>query len=152
HRATAKDDGSFEITGLAVHSYKLEATRLGYAPLTQVIRVTKAGQDAGVLAMTPEAIPVGGLTVRESPAPAVQKGAPTQSDAGAVKITRDATAEDLVQKMPGVPMENGQMKAQGKTVQQVLVNGKQFMGSDPTAAMRNLPAEVVDRIQVYDRM
>ena len=54
-----KDDGTFEVPGLGVHSYRLEATRLGYAPLKQVIRVTRAGQDAGVLQMVPEAVEIG---------------------------------------------------------------------------------------------
>jgi len=151
HRATAGDDGAFEVTGLGVHSYRLEATRMGYAPLRIVIRVTKKGQDAGVLGLTPESIPVGGVTVTESPAPAIQKADTTEYRASAVKVHKDATAEDLVQKLPGVTMENGQVKAQGENVQNVLVNGRPFFGSDPTAAMRNLPAEVVDKIQVYDR-
>src|SRR5262249_45112251 len=75
----------------------------------------------------------------------------TEFRASAVKTSRDATAEELVQKLPGVTLENGQVKANGENVQQVLVNGRPFFGSDPAAAMRNLPAEVVDRIQLYDR-
>ena len=150
-RLTAKDDGTFEITGLSVHSYRLEGTRVGYATLRQVIRVAKQGQDAGVLQMTPEAVNIAGVTVTESPAPAIQKADTTEFRASAVKTSKDATAEDLVQKMPGVTLENGQVKAHGENVQQVLVNGRPFFGSDPAAAMRNLPAEVVDKIQVYDK-
>jgi hypothetical protein len=149
-KLTANDDGTFEFTGLGVHSYRLEASRVGYATLRQVLRVSRAGQDAGVLQMTPEAVDIAGVTVTESPAPAAQKADTTEFRASAVKTSRDATAEDLVQKMPGVTVEGGQVKAQGENVQQVLVNGRPFFGSDPTAAMRNLPAEVVDRIQVYD--
>ena len=152
HRAVAKEDGSFEITGLGVHSYRLVATRVGYAPLVTIIRVTRKGQDAGVLALAPESVPITGITVTESPAPATQKADTTEFRASALKTHKDATAEDLVQKLPGVTMESGQVRAQGEQVQQVLVNGRPFMGSDPTAAMRNLPADVVDRIQVYDRM
>ena len=151
HRLTAKDDGTFEITGLSVHSYRLEGTRVGYATLRQVIRVTQRGQNAGVLQMTPEAVNIAGVTVTESPAPAIQKADTTEFRASAVKTSKDATAEDLVQKMPGVTLENGQVKAHGENVQQVLVNGRPFFGSDPAAAMRNLPAEVVDKIQVYDK-
>lgn len=150
-RVTSKDDGTFEITGLGVFRYRLEATRLGYLPLRMVIPVTKAGQDLGVLAMTAESVNIPGVTVNESPAPAAQKADTTEFRAGALKTHRDATAEELVQKLPGVTVENGQVTAQGEQVRQVLVNGRPFFGSDPTAAMRNLPAEVVDRIQVYDR-
>lgn len=151
-RLTAKDDGTFAFTGLPMQRYRLEATRLGYAPLRQVIAVARADQDAGVLALTPQSVPVAGITVTESPAPAVVREDTTEFRASAVKINKDATAEELVQKMPGVTLENGQVKAQGEQVRNVLVNGRPFFGSDPTAAMRNLPAEVVDRIQVYDRM
>lgn len=150
-RTAAKDDGSFEFTGLAQRSYRLEATRLGYAPMRMVVRVSKQKQDAGAIALTTESVRVPGVTITESPAPATQKADTTEFRAGAVKVHKDATAEELVQKLPGVTVENGQVKAQGENVQQVLVNGRPFFGSDPTAALRNLPADVVDRIQVYDR-
>jgi len=147
----AGDSGGFAFKGLAAGNWRLIAFRLGYEPLRIVIPVTQPDQDAGVLAINSTAIPVKGITIHDSPAPAIQKADTTEFRAGAVKTNKDATAEDLVQKLPGVTMENGQIKAQGENVQQVLVNGRPFMGSDPTAAMRNLPAEVVDRIQVYDR-
>ncbi|HVP14566.1 MAG TPA: TonB-dependent receptor [Terriglobales bacterium] len=152
HRVDAKDDGSFAIGGLGVHSYRLEATRMGYATLRMIVRVTRHDQDAGAIALTPKPLLIPGVTTRESPPPAVVNADTTEYQAAAVKINKDATAEDLVQKLPGVTMENGQIKAHGENVQQVLVNGRPFFGNDPTAAMRNLPAEVVDRIQVYDRM
>ena len=151
HRATGKDDGSFEIAGLGVHAYRLEATRLAYDPLRIVLRVTQARQDAGAIALTPNAVNVKGVTITASPAPAVIRADTTEFRASAVKTHKDATAEELVQKMPGVTVENGRVKSNGESVQQVLVNGKPFFGSDPTAAMRNLPADVIDRIQVYDR-
>src|SRR4029077_13258710 len=88
---------------------------------------------------------VSGVTITESPAPAAQHDDTTEFRASAVKTSKDATAEELVQKMPGVTMENGQVKAHGENVQQVLVNGRPFFGSDPAAAMRNLPAQGVDR-------
>ncbi len=85
--------------------------------------------------------------------PAVQKADTTEFHASAVKHQpRTPPPRTWCRRCPGVTMENGQIKAQGEQVQNVLVNGKPFFGSDPTAAMRNLPAEVVDRIQVYDKM
>jgi hypothetical protein len=101
--------------------------------------------------MAPEAVNIPGVTVTESPAPAVQIQDTTEFRAAAVKTEKDASAEDLVQKMPGLIIEKGKLKAHGEDVKQVLINGKPFFGSDVTAALRNLPAEVVDRIQVYDK-
>lgn len=55
-------------------------------------------------------------------------------------------------KMPGITVDNGTVRAGGETIQRVLVDGKPFFGDDPTLALRNLPAEVVDKIQLFDQM
>ncbi len=78
------------------------------------------------------------------------KGDTTEINANNYKVNPDATAEDLVGKMPGVSSSNGQIQAQGETVKKVLVDGKPFFGEDPNAALKNLPAEVVGKIQIYD--
>lgn len=54
--------------------------------------------------------------------------------------------------MPGVVIQNGTVQAQGEDVRQVFVDGKEFFGNDPTLALRTLPAEVIEKIQVYDRL
>ena len=53
--------------------------------------------------------------------------------------------------MPTVEIENGSVQAQGEDVRRVLVDGKPFFGNDPTAALKNLPAEVIDKIQIFDQ-
>ena len=64
---------------------------------------------------------------------------------------KDANADELIEKLPTVTVENGTLKAQGENVTQVLVDGKPFFGNDPTAALKNLPAEVIDKIQIFDQ-
>lgn len=78
------------------------------------------------------------------------KGDTTEMNAGSFKVNPDASAEDLVSKMPGVTSSNGQIQAQGEQVKKVLVDGKPFFGDDPNAALKNLPADVVNKIQIYD--
>ncbi len=68
------------------------------------------------------------------------------------KVNKDATAENLITKMPGITNENGVIKAQGEEVKKVTVDGQDFFGDDASAALKNLPAEVIDKVQVYDRM
>jgi len=80
----------------------------------------------------------------------VQKGDTSELSAANYKVNPDATAEDLVRKMPGVTSSNGQVQAQGEQVKKVLVDGKPFFGDDPNTALKNLPAEVVSKIQIYD--
>ncbi|OYU97812.1 MAG: hypothetical protein CFE21_05000 [Bacteroidetes bacterium B1(2017)] len=81
-----------------------------------------------------------------------QKGDTTSINAGAYKVNPDATAEDLVKKMPGISVENGTVKAQGEDVKKILVDGKEFFGDDAQMALKNLPAEVVDKVQVFNRL
>src|SRR5579875_932685 len=54
--------------------------------------------------------------------------------------------------MPGITIQNGQVTANGETVQKVTLDGRELFGDDATAALRNLPAEIVDKIQVFDRL
>ncbi|MES2691277.1 MAG: TonB-dependent receptor [Bacteroidota bacterium] len=83
--------------------------------------------------------------------PVVQKGDTTEMSANAYKTNPDANAEDLVTKMPGITVQDGKVQAQGEDVQKVLVDGKEFFGDDANAVLKNLPAEVIDKIQVFDK-
>ncbi|MDP5170348.1 MAG: TonB-dependent receptor family protein [Bacteroidia bacterium] len=91
------------------------------------------------------------VTIQAEAPPAQQKGDTTEYNATAFTTNPDASAADLIEKMPGITSNNGQVSSQGEVVTQVLVDGKPFFGTDPKAALNNLPAEVVDKIQVFDQ-
>ena len=71
---------------------------------------------------------------------AEQKEDTVQFLAKGFKTNKDATAEELMTKIPGVQREEGKIKAQGEDVKQILVDGKPFFGEDPDIALKNLPA------------
>ncbi|MBX3165723.1 MAG: TonB-dependent receptor [Bacteroidetes bacterium] len=81
-----------------------------------------------------------------------QKGDTTAFNADAYKVNPDANAEDLIKKMPGVTSDGEGVKVNGETVQRVLVDGKPFFGDDPNAALKNLPAEIIDKVEIFDKM
>ena len=83
---------------------------------------------------------------------AEQKEDTVQFLAKGFKTNIDATAEELITKIPGVVREDGVIKTQGEEVKNILVDGKQFFGEDPDIALKNLPAELIEKIQIYDRM
>ncbi len=143
--------GVFQILDVSPQTYRLRATYLGYQDLTQLITVSQSAQQLGDLIMTEDSRTLKEVVVKGQVAASQMKGDTLQLNANAFKVTRDANTEDLVRKMPGITVENGTVTAQGETVQQVLVDGKVFFGDDPTIALRNLPAEVVDKIEVFDR-
>ncbi len=71
--------------------------------------------------------------------------------ASAYKVRENAPVEDLIKKLPGVDVDvNGNVTTQGKQVTKVRINGKDFMGGDVQSATKNLPADVVENIQMID--
>ena len=81
-----------------------------------------------------------------------QKGDTVSYNAGAFKVTADADVEGLLKKMPGITITDGEVEAQGETVKKVFVDGKEFFGEDVTTAIKSLPAEAVDRVEVYNKL
>ena len=149
---TSGADGTFAFTAVAYRACRIEVTFVGYAMLVKRAAVDRQAVDLGDFQMSERAIPQPEIVIEGKVTPAVQKGDTTEYNAGAFKTHPDATAEDLVAKMPGITVDNGSVKAQGEDVQQVLVDGKPFFGSDPTLALRNLPADAIEKIQVFDKM
>jgi Outer membrane protein beta-barrel family len=80
------------------------------------------------------------------------KGDTTEFNAGSFKTEANASVEDLLKKLPGIQVNNkGQITAQGETVKKVLVDGEEFFGDDPTLVTKNLRADMVDKVQLYDK-
>lgn len=91
--------------------------------------------------------------VVESRPPVRMKGDTVEYNASQYKTKENAVVEDLLKKLPGVKVDqSGNIIAQGETVGKVLVDGKEFFGNDPAIATKNLPADMVDKIQVLDKM
>jgi hypothetical protein len=133
-------------------SYLLRVTYMGYEPAEHSIRATDATNDAGRILMSMSDAVLSEVVVTGQ-APTVQQRNDTLAfNAVAFKTNPDASAEDLIRKMPGITVEGGQVTAQGEQVRRVLVDGQEFFGDDPSIALRNLPAEMIDQIEVFDRM
>ena len=150
--ATADQDGMFRFSVLGSHHYMLEATYVGHKMFSKAIIVDRPLVLLPDILLPEITIQMGEVVVEGSPPPAIQKGDTTEFNAGAFKTNPDAVAEDLVAKLPGVTVDNGTVKAQGEEVQQVLLDGKPFFGSDPTLALRNLPADAIEKIQIFDKL
>jgi uncharacterized membrane protein YgcG len=144
--------GDFELGGVAPGKYMLRLDYLGYKQINKPVEVAGADVNLGKLRMSSSEHELKGVTIRDRQIRAEQNGDTSQFRADAFKTHPDASAEDLVTKMPGVTSDNNGVKVNGETVQQVTVDGKPFFGTDPTLALKNLPAEIVDKIQVFDKL
>jgi hypothetical protein len=149
--ATTDVNGKFLLTNLKKKSYRLTIQSINYQRDSRIIELTGPTTDLGTISLAMESKVLNEVVV-VGQGTAVQKGDTTSMSADAFKVNQDASAEDLVKKMPGITVENGTVKARGEDVKQVLVDGKPFFGDDPSVALRNLPADVIERVQVYNRL
>jgi hypothetical protein len=143
-------DGSFEIRRPLIPSVKLEITFLGF----QKIIITHNRGDAldlGTLVLIEDSKLLGEVIIEGEISVGEVKGDTTSFNANAFKTRENADAEDLVRKIPGITIQNGEIQAKGEQVQKVLVDGREFFGNDPFLALRNLPADVIDRVEILDQ-
>ena len=148
----ANAEGQFKLINVKSGAYRLRVSSIGYANFETRVTVGNTAKNLGALKLAENANQLGEVTVREKQVRVEQKGDTIQYNADAFKTNPDATAEDLIKKMPGVTIENGVVKAQGEEVRKVTVDGQEFFGDDAALALKNLPAEVIDKVQVFDRL
>lgn len=145
-----EEDGTFTIYQIKNGSYTLEFNSLGFSPIFQDVVIKDIDIDLGVLQMTNKIEVLTDVIVKGDVQAVRQDGDTSTFNASAYKVNPDASTEDLIRKMPGVDLSGGSVQAQGEKVTKVLVDGKPFFGDDATATLKNIPAEVVSGIQIYD--
>ncbi|WP_229580882.1 TonB-dependent receptor [Persicitalea jodogahamensis] len=148
---TADANGEFSFSKVAAGSYLVKVNYLGFKPISKSVEIENTSVDLGTLLLVEEANNLQEVQVVGQVATAVQKGDTTEFNAAAFKTAADASAQDLIQKLPGVTMEDGKVQAQGEDVQQILIDGKPFFGTDVAKALQSLPAEVIANIQVFNK-
>ncbi|MBS1651440.1 MAG: TonB-dependent receptor [Bacteroidetes bacterium] len=144
--------GKFKLQLISNKKYKLSFNYVGFKTITKNIEVAFKPLNIGTINMADGANQLKEVEVKIVQERGKQKEDTTQFNANAFKTHPDATTEDLIKKMPGITSDNNGVKVNGEQVQKVLVDGKPFFGDDPNAALKNLPAEVVDKIEVFDKL
>ncbi|MBC8172623.1 MAG: TonB-dependent receptor [Chitinophagales bacterium] len=148
----ANETGDFEIKYVAAGKYIFQLSFVGYTTYDTIITVPALSKDPAIFILQPKNELLNTVEIKSERIPLAMKGDTIEYNAGAYKTQADASAEDLLKKLPGVQVDqSGNIKAQGEDVQQVLVDGKEFFSSDPTVATKNLPADAIDKVQVYDK-
>ncbi|MEI9810356.1 MAG: TonB-dependent receptor [Bacteroidota bacterium] len=148
------NSGRFEVTGIPNGEYRLMISHVNYhnADIFFTITDDKKKQDLANIAMTDKNKVLDEVIVSNEAPPVTMVGDTVQYNAGSFKVQPNASVEQLLKKLPGVKVEkDGTIKAQGEKVSRVLVDGKEFFGNDPKVATKNLPADAVDKVQVYDK-
>lgn len=130
--------------------YLVRVSFSGFQPLQRKLVVADKPVVLGNLALQVNTTTLKEVLITEQVPAAVQKGDTTEFNAKAFKTTPDANSDELIEKIPGMVVEDGKVKSNGEEIQRVTIDGKDFFGADAMATLKNLPAEVVDKIQVFD--
>lgn len=151
HVTISSKDGSFIFTNLSSDVYRLKFSFVGHETMEKECAIQDKDIDLGTITLPYKENPIEEVEVVDNVKSATLIGDTLQFNADAYKTMPDASATDLAKKLPGVVIENNKVQAQGEDVNEVLVDGRPFFGYDPSTALNTLPAEVVDKIQIFDK-
>lgn len=150
----AGPEGEFSFQDIKTGGYQLQATFLGIDTITKDIRIANPDSvaDLGTLVASEQ-----GRMLQETVVTGVKTAITAKQDtiefnAGSFRTAPNATVEDLLKKLPGVEVgSDGSITSGGKNITKILVDGKEFFNDDPKMASKNLPSDMVEKVQVVDR-
>ncbi len=144
-------EGKFSLTAPADGNYLLRVTYIASKSIFKNISISGKNIDMGTLTLTPDSKLLKEVEVVKNVAKVYSKDDTLIYNATAYKTPEGSVVEELVKKLPGAEVsDDGSIKINGKTVNKILVDGKEFMTGDTKTAIKNLPTSIVDRIKTYD--
>ncbi|MCZ4223896.1 outer membrane beta-barrel family protein [Pedobacter rhodius] len=150
----ALDNGSFEVGNIRNGKYILLVSYPKYADFVDhfTLDSTKKDIDYGKINLTGKAQILADVIIKGNRSAIKIKGDTTEFDPQAYSIEPNSKVEDLIKQFPGIQVDkDGKITAQGQKNVKVLVDGEEFFGDDPTLVTKNIRADMVDKVQLYDK-
>ena len=145
-------DGAFFFKKIPVGKYLVKVNYLGYLPYTTALTQESGKIDLGVLRLAEMDTRLMEVVIKAAKAPMTIRGDTIEYDASQFKVPQGSSLEDLLRRLPGVVVDkDGNIRAEGMNVTRLTVEGKTFFSDDPRMATKNLPAEGISKVQVFDR-
>ena len=150
--AVANKDGFFTLNNVKPGNYTFKANSYGFQAYEIPLFISSNSSDTalGNIELQPKMLDV--VNIQGAFIPISIMGDTIQYDARAFETGEHDNVENLLGQLPGIEVnEDGTIKAQGKDVTKILVDGEEFFGDDVTIATKNLPADAVEKVQVFDK-
>ena len=145
-------NGSFILFKIKPGNYTLLVSMVGYKDYRQNIKMDRKDLILKNIQLVENALALGTVEVTGTAAQMVVKGDTSEYNATAFKTAQNAVVEDLLKRLPGVEVTTeGKITINGQDIKKIRVDGKKFFGDDVEMATKNIPAEMIDKIQVYDQ-
>lgn len=150
--AVTNAEGRFTLASVKKGSYILEASYVGYNTYYSNIKVADADISLKTITLSESSIMLKETTVVGIKTPIKVMQDTVEYNADSYKTAPNAVVEDLLKRLPGVEVDSeGKITANGKEVSKILLNGKEFFADDPKVASKNLPVDMIEKLQVVDR-
>lgn len=148
----ADEKGEFEFKNLKNSGYLLKISHMSFLPYQKILPVSATDiSDLGRIKLKLISKMLMEVVIKAARAPLKFRGDTIEYDASSFKVPPGSTVEDLLRRLPGIEVDaDGNIKSQGKDVKRVYVEGKTFFGDDPKFATKNLGAETISKVQVFD--
>lgn len=143
-------NGYFVLRGIPSKTEYIEISFLGFITNKIELKTNRTDINIGDIYLQQSDNEIDAVVVKSHAPISIQKGDTTQFNAAAFKTAPDSDADELVMKIPGVVIQDGKVEAQGEPIRRIYVDGRLFFGTDPMAALKNLPADAVESIQLFD--
>jgi len=150
----AGENGTFSLSNLPKGKLFLLVTYPGYADYVEhfTLDSTKSTADFGTIKLTLKATLLANVIIKAKAAAIKIKGDTTEFNASSFNIEPNSKVEDLLKQLPGIQVDkDGKITAQGQKVSKVLLDGEEFFGDDPTLVTKNIRADMVDKVQLFDK-
>ena len=150
--SSSNDKGEFAFSNVKNSAYLLKVSHMSYLPLQILIKPSPTAiHDLQVVNMKPISQMLMEVVIKAAKAPLRIKGDTVEYDASTFKVPTGSTVEDLLRRLPGLEVDaDGNISTQGKDVKRLYVDGKTFFGDDPKSVTKNLGAEAISKVQVYN--
>ena len=148
----ADEKGKFEFRGIKNSAYLLKVSHMSFLPYQKVLKVSATEtNDLGTIKLKLISKQLMEVVIKAARAPLKFRGDTIEYDASSFKLQPGTSVEDLLRRLPGMEVDaDGNIKSQGKDIKHVYVEGKAFFGDDPKSVTKNLGAETISTVQVFD--
>ena len=147
-------EGAFSLSKIKKGRYILNISMIGFEPIEKGIELQNNDEvyDLGIMTPKESSVMLDETIVSGVKSAVIVKEDTIEYNAGSYRTQPNAVVEDLLKKLPGVEVDaDGKITSGGKTISKILIDGKEFFSDDPKMASKNLPSDMVDRIQIVDR-
>ena len=150
--AISYTEGRAEFQDLPYGNYQIKVTFLGYNPAFRQICLNKPSFQLNPLLLQPSSVQLNEVLVSVPAIRSTQSGDTLSYSANAYKVALGANSESLITKMPGVSVSSEGIEAHGRKVNKVMIDGQEFFGSDVLSALKNIPADMVEDIEIFNKL